>query len=139
MINFNFESPAELRRETAIKSWLEASINEEGFKINHLEIIFCSDDYLYGINKDYLGHDDYTDVIGFDYSVGKNLKGEIYVSAERVKDNALKYGVDYQKELSRVLIHGLLHFCGWEDDSSEKKQAMHEREDFYLDRLKEFN
>lgn len=139
MINFNFESAADLQQEAAVKNWLQASAAEEGFKINNLEVIFCSDDFLYGINRDYLGHDDYTDVIGFDYSVGKNLQGEIYISIDRVRDNALKYEVDYQKELCRVLIHGLLHFCRWEDDSPEKKDAMHNREDFYLSRLKEFN
>ena len=139
MINFNFESAADLKQEAAVKNWLQASAAEEGFKINNLEVIFCSDDFLYGINKDYLGHDDYTDVIGFDYSVGKNLQGEIYISTDRVRDNAFKYDVDYQKELCRVLIHGLLHFCGWEDESPEKKDAMHKQEDFYLSRLKEFN
>ena len=138
MINFNFESPAELHQETAIKDWLLAAVEQEGFKINNLEVIFCSDDFLYGINKDYLGHDEYTDVIGFDYSVGNSLQGEIYISVERVRDNAEKYGVDFRKELCRVLIHGALHFCGWKDDSPDKKTAMHEREDFYLSRLQEF-
>ncbi|NNK88605.1 MAG: rRNA maturation RNase YbeY [Flavobacteriaceae bacterium] len=139
MINFNFEFPAELRDEGAIKSWLQASVQEEGFKINNLEVIFCSDDFLYGINRDYLGHDDYTDVVGFDYSVGKSLQGEIYISVERVKDNAEKYDVDFHAELFRVLIHGALHFCGWNDDTAEKKGAMRKQEDFYLSRLEGFN
>ena len=136
MINFSFESPVELNREEVLKLWLEEAAVREGFQIDKVDVIFCSDEFLLKINKEYLGHDTYTDVIGFDYSVGNRLQGEIYISVDRVMDNAMRFNTTAQDELHRVMVHGLLHFCGWEDDSPAKKTAMQKREDFHLASLK---
>lgn len=136
MINFSFESPVELNREEVLKLWLEEAAVREGFQIDKVDVIFCSDEFLLKINKEYLGHDTYTDVIGFDYSVGNRLQGEIYISVDRVRDNAMRFNTTAQDELHRVMVHGLLHFCGWEDDSPAKKTAMQKREDFHLASLK---
>ena len=137
MINFSFESPVIMNQEEIIKQWLEEVAVREGYQIEQVDVIFCSDEFLLKINKEYLGHDTYTDVIGFDYNVGKRLQGEIYISIDRVRDNAIKFDIRPQAELNRVMVHGLLHFCGWEDDSPAKKKAMQKREDFHLSSLED--
>ncbi|MBT8254269.1 MAG: rRNA maturation RNase YbeY, partial [Bacteroidia bacterium] len=85
------------------------------------------------LNQKYLNHDTLTDVIGFDYSVGKKLQGDIYISLDRVRENAKIFEVEFDKELSRVMIHGLLHFCGWTDDSPDEKESMRRQENIYLE------
>jgi probable rRNA maturation factor len=104
---------------------------------NSIDYIFCSDDYLLGINKTYLGHDDLTDVITFDLSNPKEaIISEVYISVERVKENALLFKTTFVSELHRVMLHGALHLCGFKDKTSKQKKEIREKEDYYLKILK---
>ena len=110
--------------------WIKTVSQSEGYKIGDLNYIFCSDDYLLEINKQYLEHDYYTDIITFDNSEEEGkLEGDIYVSIDRVKDNAEVLGIDFETELRRVLIHGLLHLIGYEDSDDSLKTIMRAKED----------
>ena len=118
------------------KKWLETTAANEGFEILGLEYVFCSDQYLYEINVQHLLHDDYTDIITFDVSEDKEeeglIDGLIYISLDMVRENAALYGVDFETELSRVMVHGVLHLCGYKDKSPEEAQVMREKEAFYM-------
>ena len=121
-----FKQPQSLKTSRWIKSVSES----EGYKIGDLNYIFCSDDYLLEINRQYLQHDYYTDIITFDNSEDEGkLEGDIYISIDRVRDNANVLKVDFEIELRRVLIHGLLHLVGFEDSTDDLKQQMRARED----------
>lgn len=122
--NFTFR----LREKNRIRLWLEKSAQEENKKIRLLTYIFCTDDYLLHINKQYLNHDTYTDIITFDYTEGNNLNGEIYISVQRVKENAKIYKVSFKEELLRVLVHGLLHLSGYKDKTKKEKEYMRQKE-----------
>ena len=129
MINFNYETDFKLEREEAYQEWLSAVILSENKKEGEINYIFCDDEYLLKINVEYLNHDTLTDIISFDYSVGNELHGDIYISVERVADNAVDYGVSFDEELKRVLVHGVLHYCGYKDKTDEDSQNMRIRED----------
>lgn len=123
----------DLKNRNKIREWLKNVADSEKCKISNLNYIFCTDSYLLGINQNFLNHNTLTDVISFDYSVRKDeLQGEIYISTERVKDNSKEYNVIFIEELKRVMVHGLLHLIGYEDDSEDKKKIMREKEDYYL-------
>ena len=132
MISFNYETEFKLENETKIFEWISKAINSENCKEGELNYIFCSDDYLHKINVDFLNHDTLTDIISFDYSVGKELHGDIYISVERVEDNAKDFDVSFEDELARVMIHGILHYCGYKDKSEEDAKLMRSKEDYYL-------
>lgn len=132
MISFNYEIDLNLEDEEFISKWISSLIEEENCKEGEINYIFCSDDYLHKINVDFLNHDTLTDIISFDYSVGKELHGDIYISIDRVKDNAKDFKVDFQNELSRVMAHGILHYCGYKDKSDEESKLMRSKEDYYL-------
>lgn len=132
MISFNYETDFKLENETKISEWISKSINSENCKEGELNYIFCSDDYLHKINVDFLNHDTLTDIISFDYSVGKELHGDIYISVERVEDNAKDFDVSFEDELARVMIHGILHYCGYKDKSEDDAKLMRSKEDYYL-------
>ncbi len=132
MISFNYETDFKLENETKISEWISKAINSENCKEGELNYIFCSDDYLHKINVDFLNHDTLTDIISFDYSVGKELHGDIYISVERVEDNAKDFDVSFEDEMARVMIHGILHYCGYKDKSDEDAQLMRSKEDYYL-------
>ena len=132
MISFNYETEFKLENETKISEWISKAINSENCKEGELNYIFCSDDYLHKINVDFLNHDTLTDIISFDYSVGKELQGDIYISVERVEDNAKDFDVSFEDELARVMIHGILHYCGYKDKSEEDAKLMRSKEDYYL-------
>lgn len=126
---FNFKNPAFFR------SLLKQVVSKEGdVKIGELRYIFCSDDYLLEINKKYLDHDTYTDIITFPSSVNseKIVSGEIYVSIDRVKENTKIFNHSFQSEFSRVLVHGLLHLLGYNDTTPDEKTIMRQKEDYYL-------
>jgi len=123
MISFNYESDFELDNETAYAEWLSKVILSENKKEGDINYVFCDDEYLHKINVEYLQHDTLTDIISFDYSVGNELHGDIFVSVERVQDNANDFNVSFQDELKRVLVHGVLHYCGYKD-KSEKDEAL---------------
>ncbi|MEY8849477.1 rRNA maturation RNase YbeY [Psychroserpens sp. XS_ASV72] len=135
MINFNYETAFELLNEDLFSSWISSVIDQEGFKEGDINYIFCDDDYLHDINLKYLNHDTLTDIISFDYSVGKSLHGDIFLSVERVADNANDFGVEFIQELKRVMIHGVLHYCGYKDKTDDEKALMRQKEDFYINQF----
>jgi probable rRNA maturation factor len=122
-----------LKEKNRYKKWLKSIAEKEGFKIKELNYIFCSDEYLYQINLDYLNHKTYTDIITFDNSENKNsIEGDIFVSIERVTENAQKENVLFEKELQRVMSHGLFHLMGYKDKSETDKIIMREKEELAL-------
>ena len=129
MISFNYESDFELDNETAYAAWLSNVIVSENKKEGDINYIFCDDEYLHKINVEYLQHDTLTDIISFDYSVGSELHGDIFVSVERVKDNAKDFEVLFEEELKRVLVHGILHYCGYKDKSEKDEALMRHKEE----------
>ena len=135
MISFNYETDFKLDNESVISNWISSVICSEGFKKDEINYIFCDDDYLHKLNVEFLKHDTYTDIISFDYSIGKIIQGDIYISIERVQDNAKDFNVSFWKELYRVIIHGILHYCGYKDKSVEDKKLMRNMENHYLSRL----
>ncbi len=134
MISFNYETDFQLEQPDQISRWISNSIVEENCNEGEINYIFCSDDYLHKINVQFLNHDTLTDIISFDYSVGKELHGDIYISVDRVKENASEYDVKFEEELARVLIHGVLHYCGYKDKSDKEAKLMRSKEDYYLDK-----
>ncbi|TRX40365.1 rRNA maturation RNase YbeY [Flavobacterium restrictum] len=129
MINFNYESAFVLDNEEVIASWLSAVIVSENKKEGEINYIFCDDEYLHKINLEYLNHDTLTDIISFDYSMGNELNGDIFVSIERVVDNAADFKVSFEAELKRVLVHGILHYCGYKDKGEVDELLMRSKED----------
>lgn len=114
-------------------AWIQRVVKAEGSSINSLSYIFCTDKYLLGINQEYLDHDTLTDIITFDYTESRKvLEGEIYISVPRVRENAKLLGTDFDAELHRVIIHGVLHLLGYKDKSSAAKKVMRELEEKYL-------
>ncbi len=132
MISFNYETNFELPYEQEFSSWISKVIRSEKCKEGEINYIFCDDDYLLDINQKYLNHDTLTDIISFDYSVGKELHGDIYISVDRVKENAKDFEVDFKDEIRRVMVHGVLHYCGYKDKSEEDKKLMRSKEDHYI-------
>lgn len=129
MISFNYETDFELSDETAISNWLSQVILSESKKEGDINYVFCDDEYLHKINVEYLDHDTLTDIISFDYSVGNELHGDIFVSVERVVDNAKDFEVSFDEELKRVLVHGILHYAGYKDKSEEDELKMRQKEE----------
>ena len=128
MISFNYETTFELANEDQITTWLSKVIETENKKEGDINYIFCDDEYLVEINQQYLEHDTLTDIISFDYSVGNELHGDIFISIERVKDNAQDFNVSFDEELHRVLVHGILHYCGYKDKSEADELLMRAKE-----------
>ncbi|MFP3596516.1 rRNA maturation RNase YbeY [Chryseobacterium sp. SIMBA_029] len=134
MIQFFYENLPE-SVSADYKKWLEDIILSEEKKLGEINYIFCDDEYLLKINQDYLQHDYYTDIITFDYVKGKTISGEIFVSLQRISDNASTLSKNYEEELRRVLAHGILHLSGYKDKSEEEEKEMRRKEDFYLDQF----
>ncbi|MFY7846056.1 rRNA maturation RNase YbeY [Chryseobacterium gambrini] len=131
MIQFFYENLPE-SVNTEYKKWLEDLILSEEKKLGEINYIFCDDEYLLKVNQDYLQHDYYTDIITFDYVKGKTISGEIFVSLQRISDNASTLSRNYEEELRRVLAHGILHLCGYKDKTEEEELEMRGKEDHYL-------
>ena len=129
MINFNYETDFNLDNEDGVAVWLGNVITSENKKEGEINYIFCDDDYLHKINVEHLGHDTLTDIISFDYSIGNEIHGDIFISIDRVQDNALDYNVSFKEELNRVLVHGILHYCGYKDKSEADELLMRSKED----------
>ncbi|WP_394772981.1 rRNA maturation RNase YbeY [Flavobacterium sp.] len=129
MINFNYETEFTLDNEQAFADWLSAVIVSESKNEGEINYIFCDDEYLHKINVEYLNHDTLTDIISFDYTVGNQLNGDIFVSVERVEDNAKDFNVSFEEELKRVLAHGILHCCGYKDKTEADADLMRSKED----------
>ena len=131
MIHFFYENTSEIIEEN-IKPWIEKIIITEEKRLGEINYIFCDDEYLLKINQDYLQHDYYTDIITFDQVRGKTISGEIFVSLQRIKDNASLISKNYEEEKKRVIAHGILHLCGYKDKTEEEQKTMRAKEDFYL-------
>jgi rRNA maturation RNase YbeY len=130
---FNEDTPFKLPHPLKTKNWIKESISREKSHLKEINYIFCSDEYLLKLNKDYLNHTTYTDIITFDNSLEESfIEGEIYISIDRVRENAEKFNASFDEELHRVLIHGVLHLLGYKDKSIREKSLMRKKEDAYL-------
>ena len=129
MISFNYESDFSLEQEEVYASWVETIVESENKILGEISYIFCDDEYLHTINMQYLNHDTLTDIISFDYTEGDIISGDIFVSIERVEDNAKDFNVPFDEELKRVLAHGVLHYCGYKDKSDEDVLLMRTKEE----------
>jgi probable rRNA maturation factor len=129
MIDFNYEIDFTLTDETLYVSWISNTILSENKDEGEINYIFCDDEYLHKINVDYLDHDTLTDIISFDYTVGNEINGDIFISIERVKENAIDFAVSFEEELRRVMIHGILHYCGYKDKTPQDEVVMRQKED----------
>lgn len=130
---FNEDTTYQLRQRTELRTWLKAIAKKEAYSILELNYIFCSDEYLLQMNKDFLDHDYYTDIITFDNSEVKGkIEGDIFISIDRVRDNAQLQNTSLKEELHRVLVHGLLHLTGYKDKTNKEKETMRKKEDASL-------
>ena len=132
MIIFNNLILTEVPVNKKVKNWIVKAILNENLKEGEINYIFCDDNYLSDLNIKYLRHNTLTDIISFDYSIGKIISGDIFISIERVKENAEMFNTKYVDELHRVMIHGVLHYCGYKDKTDEEKTQMRAKEDYYL-------
>lgn len=128
MISFNYETDFTLSNEQAFEDWIAEVIESEDKTEGEINYIFCDDEYLLQKNIEFLNHDTLTDIISFDYTMGNLISGDIFISVERVKDNAADYNVSFEEELKRVMAHGILHYCGYKDKSDEDSALMREKE-----------
>lgn len=129
IINFYSENQFELQDKELYENWIKKVVASEGKKTGEISFIFCDDEYLLEINRKYLDHDTYTDIISFDNTLGKILQGDIFISTERVAENAEAFEVNFEEELRRVLVHGILHFAGYTDKTEEDKSLMRQKEE----------
>lgn len=134
MIQFFFEDIDKIEIEANLRNRLEDIILSEGKKPGEINYIFCDDEYLLQVNREYLKHDYYTDIITFDYVKGKTISGDIFVSLPRIFDNAETLSKDFESEFFRVLAHGVLHLCGYKDKTDEEIAEMRSKEDYYLNK-----
>lgn len=132
MITFNSETTFTLDNETKTSKWIQSIIESEGFEVLEINYVFCDDIYLNKINVEFLNHDTFTDIISFDYSIGNQIGGDIYISVERVRENAENFNVTFENELHRVLIHGVLHYMGFKDKTEKDKTEMRNKEESCL-------
>lgn len=132
MISFNYEIEFNFDNEEKLSNWISSVIRSEGFNEGEINYIYCDDEYLLKLNSEFLNHNTLTDIISFDYTIGNTIHGDIYISVERVLDNANEFNVEFLDELSRVMVHGVLHYCGYKDKSAKDKQLMRVKENHYL-------
>lgn len=133
MIEFYSETDFKVEDTKALSHWISEIVLHENHELGDLTYVFCDDDYLHKLNLQFLNHDTLTDIISFDNSLGKQIHGEIYISVERVKENAATYQVAFLEELHRVIIHGVLHFCGYKDKTKKQQETMSCKENEALD------
>jgi len=133
MINFYNETDFNLQNQESIREWVSKIIVSESHEEGEIDYIFCNDSYLHNLNLSFLNHDTLTDIITFDNSLGKQVFAEIYISIERVKENAETYKVEFETELHRVIIHGLLHCCGYKDKTEAEQKIMTKKENASLE------
>jgi len=129
IINFYSENDFEFQEEKSFDTWIRKVISSEEKQLGEINYIFCDDHYLYKINLKFLDHDTYTDIISFDNSERDELNGDIFISIDRVTENAKEYNVDFSDELKRVMIHGILHLCGYGDKTESEAALMRQKED----------
>jgi rRNA maturation RNase YbeY len=129
MITFNYETPFAVKDETKISNWIHRIVLEHRFEVGEINYIFCDDAYLLKLNIEFLQHDTLTDIISFDTTLGKLIGGDVFISIERIKENANTFAVPFDEELHRVMIHGVLHFLGFKDKTPLEKTAMRKKEE----------
>ncbi len=129
MIEFHYETDFQLENETKFADWVSRVVVSEGGTCKQIDYIFCSDNYLLDVNRNYLDHDTFTDIITFDYSDGKRIGGDIFISIDRVTENANIFKTDFEVELLRVMSHGILHLFGYKDKSKAENAEMRIMED----------
>lgn len=129
MISFNYETDFEIPNEEQYENWISQVIESEDKTEGEINYIFCDDAYLLEKNIEFLNHDTLTDIISFDYTMGNLISGDIFISVERVKDNAEDFNVSFEEELRRVMAHGVLHYCGYKDKSEADEQLMRSKEE----------
>lgn len=135
MISFNYETTFELDKEDETFKWISGVIISEEFKEGDINYVFCDDDYLLKLNIEFLNHNTLTDIISFDESIGKILHGDIFISVQRVRENAKSFNVSFEDELNRVMVHGVLHYCGYKDKTEKDSIQIRIKENFYLNQL----
>jgi len=135
MINFYSETDFELKNPKEISQWISTIILNEGFEEGEISYIFCDDEYLLKLNVEFLQHDTFTDIISFDNSLGRLINGDIYISVTRVKENAHTFSNTFLNELHRVIIHGILHYCGFKDKTEKDSKQMRNKEEEALSLL----
>ncbi|WP_237277671.1 rRNA maturation RNase YbeY [Tenacibaculum ovolyticum] len=128
MIIFNYETEFKLEDEEGTNKWIQNCIERDGFELGEINYIFCDDAYLLKMNVEFLQHDTFTDIISFDYTLGKLIGGDIFISIERVKENAKEFNVLFENELHRVIIHGVLHYMKYKDKTDKEKEIMRSKE-----------
>ena len=134
-INYFYEDINEFELSETISEWINKTITNENKETGEINVIFCSDEYLLKMNKEHLNHDYYTDIITFDYCQGSLVSGDLFISVDRVGENAKDFNVDFKNELNRVIIHGVLHLIGYNDKTDDEQKEMTEKENFYLNLL----
>ena len=135
MINFDAQNEFSLEHPEQWALWLTVVVAAEGYTLGAIGYVFCDDAFLLKLNQEFLDHDTLTDIITFDNNVGRTVHGEIYISTMRVAENSQEYGVSTDNELARVMVHGVLHLCGYKDKSSEDQEKMRSREDYWINKL----
>ncbi len=138
-IRFSIETKYSLKNRTLIKQWVKTVVENKGKKLGDISYILCDDDYLLEVNRQYLKHDYYTDIITFDYTENDRIGGDLFISIDRVKDNATALQVPEHEELMRVMIHGVLHLLGLKDKSEEEVKQMRKAEEECLELLKKMS
>ena len=135
--NISFQSVGtfSLKTESALIKCIRSLVKQELREIGDITFVFCDDNYLHKINLEFLDHDTYTDIITFDYSAGNEIVSEVYISVDRVAENAKKFSQTFENEIHRVIVHGVLHLCGYNDKLAEEKQIMRDKENHYLSLL----
>ncbi|MBO8474697.1 MAG: rRNA maturation RNase YbeY [Bacteroidetes bacterium] len=134
MILYNFQDTKFVFKYKSLNNrWLKMVAESEIRRIGDISIIFCSDNYILEVNRKYLGHDYFTDIITFDYCSGNVLSGDLFISVDSVKENSVEYGTEFEDELNRVIVHGILHLIGYDDHTEEDVKVMREKENYYLD------
>ena len=134
MVTYHFEdTDFQFKNRKFNNMWLKMVIESEIKKLGQVAIVFCSDNYILDINQRYLQHDYFTDIITFDYCDNNLISGDLFISVDSVKENSLFYGVDFETELNRVMVHGILHLIGYDDHSEEDIKVMREKENYYLE------
>ena len=134
MVSYFFEeTDFKFKNRRLNNAWLKTVAGSEIKKLGDINIIFCSDNYILDVNQRYLQHDYFTDIITFDYCEGDVLSGDLFISVDSVRENSVFYGTDFENELNRVIVHGLLHLIGYDDHTDEDIRTMREKENYYLE------
>ena len=133
MVTYFFEdTDFKLKNKTKIKKWLKLVAESEVFSLGAVSVIFCSDNYILDINQRFLQHDYFTDIITFDYSEGEKISGDLFISVDSVRENSIEYGTEFEEELHRVIVHGILHLIGYDDHTDKEIRTMRSKENYYL-------